>query len=119
MTLKSPTQAVGDAAEKRARKFLKQQGLKFITSNYRSRYGEIDLIMSQQETLVFIEVRLRTNRYYGSGAESVTLAKQRRIIQTAQQYLQQECPSPWAACRFDVVSIGASMDWIQDAFTLD
>ncbi len=119
--LKSPTQKIGDSAEKSAKRFLKKQGLKFITNNYRTRYGEIDLIMQQQDTLVFIEVRLRNNPHYGTGAESVTLSKQRCIIHAAHQYLQQEVPhpSPWNACRFDVVSMGVAIDWIQGAFTLD
>ncbi len=128
--MKSPTQAAGDAAEKSAKKFLKKQGLKFITSNYRTRYGEIDLIMQQQDTLVFIEVRLRNNPHYGTGADSVTRHKQGRIIHAARQYLQQEVaqPSPWQSYRFDVVSMASrdsmsaeetSIDWIPDAFTLD
>ena len=129
--MKSLAQKAGKAAEESAKKFLKKQGLKFITSNYRTRYGEIDLIMQQQDTLVFIEVRLRNNPHYGTGADSVTLPKQERIIHAARQYLQQEVaqPSPWKSYRFDVVSMmsgvsGASakeisIDWIPDAFTLD
>ena len=113
----SPTQDAGYVAEKRAMKFLKKQGLKHITSNYQTRYGEIDLVMSQQDTLVFIEVRLRNNASHGTGAESVTRAKQQRIINTAEHYLQYN--PHWHQCRFDIMSMGDTTDWIQGAFTLD
>jgi len=79
--------SIGQKAEQEALNFLKQQGLKLITQNYYCRQGEIDLVMSDQQTLVFIEVRYRKSHHYGSSAESVTINKQKKIIHTAVLYL--------------------------------
>jgi putative endonuclease len=79
--------------------------------------GEIDLIMTDENCLIFVEVRLRTNPNYGSGAESVTLTKQRKIIRTAQFYLLNHAIGN-RDCRFDVISIDDKIDWIQGAFSL-
>lgn len=115
---KQSSKAVGDNAENQACNYLQQQGLKLIERNYRSRRGEIDLVMQQDKTLVFVEVRLRTNERFGSAAESVTSRKQGRIIAAAQHYLQQQPSS--LACRFDVVAISGkeapSINWIPNAF---
>ncbi len=115
---KQCTKTVGDNAENQACNYLQQQGLKLIERNYRSRRGEIDLVMQQDKTLVFVEVRLRTNERFGSAAESVTPRKQGRIIAAAQHYLQQQPNS--LACRFDVVAISGkeapSINWIPNAF---
>ena len=81
--------------------------------------GEIDLIMIDQQTLVFVEVRLRNNPNHGSGAESVTRSKIRKIVKTAEFYLM-KYPIPGNLdCRFDVISMDNKIDWIQNAFTLD
>jgi putative endonuclease len=116
--------AIGQQAEQQALRFLKQQGLKLITHNYYCRQGEIDLIMTDQQTLVFIEVRYRKNAHYGSGAESVTNSKQKKVRRTAEHYLLHKTKSPAPACRFDVVAIYPSdtaqsslqFDWIKNAF---
>ena len=80
---------VGAEAERRALKFLTEQGLKLIEQNYFYKHlGEIDLIMWDKELIVFIEVRYRNTQRYGCGLESVTRGKQRKIIRTALQYLQ-------------------------------
>jgi putative endonuclease len=79
--------------------------------------GEIDLIMTDENCLIFVEVRLRTNPNYGSGAESVTLTKQRKIIRTTQFYLLNHAIGN-RDCRFDVISIDDKIDWIQGAFSL-
>ncbi len=116
----SRTQQDGGKAEQSALRFLKQKGLKPITRNYTaSRIGEIDLIMSEGNTLVFVEVRLRRNPNFGSGAETISKAKQNRIIRTALHFLQSRRLPPFKEYRFDVVSIGESVDWIPGAFTLD
>ena len=65
--------------EKIAKQFLEQAGLKTITANFRSRFGEIDLIMRDGRTLVFVEVRFRKTISHGSAEESVTHAKQRKM----------------------------------------
>lgn len=104
-----------------AEQFLQQQGLRTQGKNYRCRLGEIDLIMMHDETLVFVEVRLRTNPYFSSAAESVNGRKQQKIIRTAQIYLQQHQLSERVCCRFDVVTLAqtdpaATPEWIQNAF---
>jgi putative endonuclease len=93
--------------------------MKLIVRNYRSRRGEIDLIMSDGPLLSFVEVRMRNNGSFGSGADSVDRHKQRKIILTAQAFLQRQVNSPWQEYRFDVISIGDDIDWIKNAFTLD
>jgi putative endonuclease len=77
--------------------------------------GEIDLILEDRGTLVFVEVRLRNNGSFGGAAASITAHKQSKLIRTAQYYLQQLPAHP--PCRFDAVLLdGGKMEWIRDAF---
>ena len=110
------TQWLGDRAENQALKYLKGQGLKHRESNYRSRFGEIDLIMMDQDSLVFVEVRYRQYQSWGGAAASVGRTKQRKLIKTGLAYLQRHDPE--AICRFDVVAINGKqqIDWIKNAF---
>ena len=107
----------GLAAEKLAATFLANQGLKLVMQNYHCRFGEIDLIMTDARTLVFIEVRLRSNKQFGSAAASITLQKQQKLILTAQHYLQQHGDK--RACRFDVLLMDkvelAAVTWLKTA----
>ena len=75
--------------------------------------------MRQGDELVFVEVRLRSHRQFANAAESVTPAKQRKIIKTAQLYLQQHQLTDKINCRFDVIAFGDNTDpeWIKDAFS--
>ncbi len=103
----------GKVAECAALHYLERQGLRLVERNYSTRWGEIDLIMWQQHTLVFIEVRQRNNPHFGGAAASVGLAKQDRLWKTAQIYLQRYASLP--ACRFDLVAInGGKVEWIRD-----
>ncbi|HUV99821.1 MAG TPA: YraN family protein [Gallionella sp.] len=108
----------GAQAEQLAVQYLLQQGLKLIVQNYRGRFGEIDLIMQDGTTLVFIEVRLRRNGGFGGAAASIDAHKQQRIVRTAQQYLANLARIP--ACRFDVVLLDGveerNMQWLKNAF---
>jgi len=108
----------GAQAEQLAVQYLQQQGLRLVVQNYRGRFGEIDLIMQDGTTLVFIEVRLRRNAGFGGAAASIDARKQQRIISTAQQYLAGLARIP--ACRFDVVLLddaeGRNMQWLKNAF---
>ena len=115
---RTDTESVGSQAEQRAAIFLQQQGLVIRAKNYRCKAGEIDLIMQQADTLVFIEVRLRSHRQFANAAESVTIAKQRKIIKTAQFYLQQHQLTDKINCRFDVIAFGdnPTPEWIKNAF---
>jgi len=107
----------GMAAEKIAATFLTQQGLKLVTSNFHCRYGEIDLIMQEGTTLVFVEVRLRTNPTFGNAAASITPKKQQKLINTAQFYLQQHALN--LPCRFDAVLLSKAdmtrIEWLRNA----
>ena len=111
----------GESAEQEACQYLIKQNLKLITRNYRCKFGEIDIVMKDKQTLVFAEVRFRKNSHFGDGAESITTSKQSKLIKTAQYYLQQHPEYSQLACRFDVLSMAPSttnskIDWIKDAF---
>jgi putative endonuclease len=116
--------ALGKQREAQAESFLLDKGLKTLERNFTCRFGEIDLIMQDDECLVFTEVRYRARNNYGSGAETVTGTKQRRIIKAASLYLMLHPHKAQQPCRFDVISIGMTdgtldLDWIKDAFTAD
>ena len=108
----------GAHAEQLAAQYLQHQGLKLIVQNYRSRFGEIDLIMQDGTTLVFIEVRLRRNADFGGAAASIDAHKQQRLIRTAHQYLAGFARTP--PCRFDPVLMddvkSENVQWLKNAF---
>lgn len=113
--------ARGRWAERVARDFLRSRGLEPLCENYRFRGGEIDLIMRDGDTIVFVEVRYRNNPGFGSGAESITAHKQKRVIATAMHYLQHAETLAQKPCRFDVIAVSNDMhrhdiEWIPDAF---
>lgn len=108
----------GVQAEQWAVQYMQQHGLKLIEQNFRSRFGEIDLIMQDGATLVFVEVRLRRNAKFGGAAASIDAHKQQRIIRTAQYYLATLARIP--PCRFDAVLMddaqGRDVQWLKNAF---
>jgi putative endonuclease len=105
----------GAEAEQTAADFLLGQGLKLVTRNFRCRGGEIDLVMRDGSTLVFVEVRARASMDFGGAAASITPAKQGRIILAARHYLAQHSIN--APCRFDAVLLQAGqMQWLKAAF---
>jgi putative endonuclease len=107
-------QIKGQAGEDAALNYLEREGLALVTRNFRCKGGEIDLVMQENGTLVFIEVRKRADARHGGAAASVTAAKQRRLITAAHIYLQRYKMPP--ACRFDVVAIdGDALNWIKNA----
>ena len=108
----------GKDAEARAAAFLESHGLHIVTRNYRSRFGEIDLIARDGATLVFVEVRARASNTFGGAAASITASKRGKLTRTASQYLATLGRTP--PCRFDAVLLGNSgspIEWIQDAFS--
>ena len=106
----------GELAEKLACEYLTSHGLVLVTSNYHSRYGEIDLIMRDGKVLVFVEVRYRRHQSFGGAASSVTPAKQRKITLTALQFLQRNKQTS-SVCRFDVLALNeVKTQWIKGAF---
>ncbi|MCB1762266.1 MAG: YraN family protein [Gammaproteobacteria bacterium] len=116
----SNNQARGERGEVLALKYLQHRGLTMVEQNFRSRRGEIDLVMLDVDQLVFVEVRLRNNALFGSAAESITRQKQLRVIQAAHYFLQSRSCWEGHACRFDVVAISEQpqprIEWIRDAF---
>lgn len=112
----------GIQAEQLALRYLEKHNLQLLIQNFSCRRGEIDLIMQDKDTLVFVEVRYRKSAKFGSALESVNYTKQSRIITTAQHYLQQQ-HTDHASCRFDVIAISPSnhdpeIVWVKDAFQL-
>ncbi|ARU30477.1 YraN family protein [Sulfuriferula sp. AH1] len=105
----------GAAAEQMAADYLARQGLTLVERNFRCRLGEIDLIMRDGQTLVFVEVRQRASRQFGGAAASIDSRKQQKLVATAQLYLAKLGKMP--PCRFDAVLMqGQSVQWIRDAF---
>lgn len=112
-------QAIGNSAEKKACDHLTKNGLKCLTKQYRCKAGEIDLIMKEAQTLVFVEVRFRSNDNYGSALESIDTIKQRKIGHAANHYLMSthQLHRPY---RFDIVTLSPQqeLDWIKNAFAV-
>ena len=118
LNLNSPSQKMGDFYEQKALKQLEAQGLTCLEKNFCCKLGEIDLIMQQQQTIVFVEVRYRKQNKFGSALESVTPSKQAKLIRTANLYLTQHQLHNKAACRFDVVTFdNEQFNWIKNAFS--
>lgn len=106
----------GAEAELLAARYLQQHGLTVMQTNFHCRFGEIDLILRDGNTLVFAEVRQRSRSDFGGAAASIDARKQQRIILAAQFYLTSLPQSP--PCRFDAVLLDASgnIEWIKNAF---
>ena len=114
------TQRTGNEAEARACQYLTEQGLKLVTRNFHCRYGEIDLIMREQQTIVFVEVRFRKANSLVDGAQSISPAKQARLVKSASYYLQQHKFSDAIPARIDVIAVTQDenthqFNWIQNA----
>ena len=116
----------GRRAEDLARHHLQQAGLRLLQRNFRCSRGEIDLVMRDGDSLVFVEVRYRRRDRCGSGAESVDRRKQARIVACARYFLLCHPRLAERPARFDVVAVsggepmpGFRVDWIRDAFRVD
>lgn len=117
----SVTQDIGQHAEQLACRHLQSHGLQLLAQNYRTRFGEIDLIMRDGNTTVFIEVRSRRQHNLVDSLQSIDSRKQRKIILSAQAFLQATPLRADQPARFDVVAITqqintSQIDWIKDAF---
>ena len=107
----------GAQAEQLAADYLQRHGLRLIAKNYRSRFGEIDLILADGSVLVFVEVRLRRNANFGGAAASIDARKQAKLVTTAQQYLSTLPTLP--PCRFDAILLDGNgqIEWLKNAFS--
>ncbi|MDX8154127.1 YraN family protein [Acinetobacter pittii] len=129
-------QQLGKWAEQTALNLLQKQNYVWVTSNYHSRGGEVDLIVKRGQELVFVEVKARTIGNYGQACEMVTRTKQKKIIKTAMRFLQRYPSYQHFYCRFDVIcfdfpqkiaktvqqdfsNFHYDLQWIENAFTLD
>ncbi len=111
---------LGAWAERRALRYLQGQGLRYVSSNYRCRLGEIDLIMEDGRCLVFVEVRYRRSARFGGALVSVDARKQARLRRAAEHYRQTHSSTARNPCRFDVIGIEDKQEntiqWIKNAF---
>lgn len=111
--------ARGEAVERLVARWLVDQGLVPVAANQHAKGGELDLVMRDGETLVFVEVRHRADTRHGHPLETITATKQRRLVRAARFYLQRNrlsCP-----CRFDVVAViglppELDIQWVVNAF---
>lgn len=111
--------ARGEAIERLAAAWLAERGLVLLASNQHAKGGELDLVMRDGDTLVFVEVRHRADNRHGHPLETITPVKQRRLIKAARFYLHRNrlsCP-----CRFDVLAVTGlpphlEYDWVANAF---
>lgn len=114
--------ARGAAVEAAARRLLESSGLQHLASNARYRGGELDLVMLDHGSVVFVEVRYRRSAAFGGGAASIDRRKRQRLIIAAQTFLAQHPRHANAPCRFDVVQADGDppqLHWIRDAFRAD
>ena len=97
--------------------YLQRQGLRLKARNYACRLGEIDLVLQDGATVVFVEVRQRSHRAFGGAAESITARKRGRLIATARHFLAHQSSLP--PCRFDALLVDGdgNVEWIRDAFS--
>lgn len=98
-----------------------RDGLQLITRNFSCRYGEIDLVMRDRQTIVFVEVRYRRSQRFGGALDSVGSGKRSRLVKAASVFLQSRPELAAHACRFDLLAIAGnaaepSIEWHRNAF---
>lgn len=114
----------GAAVEAAALAYLKKAGLADVAANANYRGGELDLVMRDKDTLVFVEVRYRRDPRFGGGAASVDAVKRRKLIHAAQMFLLAHREYADTPCRFDVIEADGDpeaprLNWLRDAFRGD
>jgi putative endonuclease len=115
---------LGARGEEAACRLLRRAGYRIVDRNYRTRWGELDVVATEAGELVFVEVRTRSTAEFGTGAESVGPAKQRQLERMARIYIQQRRVAETCPCRFDVVEMepASGGSWsgavIRDAFSV-
>jgi putative endonuclease len=112
---------IGDRFEQRACAELERAGLSVLARNYTTRFGELDLVMRDGDTVVFVEVRYRKHAAHGDAVASITLGKQIKLLKAAELWLADHPKLARGNCRFDVVAYdgppdNARFSWLQGAF---
>jgi putative endonuclease len=121
MISSSSDKTLGRSGEQLAARYLKEQGCRILEQNYRLRFGEVDLIVRDRDTLCFVEVKTRRSLAYGPGGEAVVRSKQRQLTRVALSYLQEKNLVNVSA-RFDVIVItnlsddAPEIEWFKNAF---
>jgi len=118
----SSRQQAGQAAERHALEHLQGQGLQLLAQNWRCKGGELDLVMLDSDTVVFVEVRYRLHANFGGALGSIDERKQDKLVLAAESFLHKE--TRWAnhPCRFDVIAVqgrghqGQALQWLKNAF---
>lgn len=114
----------GAVVEAAARQYLIDAGLRDVAANANYRVGELDLVMLDGSTLVFVEVRYRRSSRFGGGADSVDVHKRRKLVRAAMAFLVRNRRFADGACRFDVIEAegdpaAPTFNWLRDAFRAD
>ncbi|QKZ06682.1 YraN family protein [Pseudomonas eucalypticola] len=121
MPAASPRQA-GLEAEAQALAHLQQQGLQLLARNWLCKGGELDLVMLDGDTVVFVEVRYRLHAQWGGALESIDARKVARVVNAARLYLHKEARWAHHPCRFDVIALEGTaskdmhLNWLRNAF---
>lgn len=104
---------IGKMGEREAAKYLSKSNYKILQLNFRSKFGEIDIIAMHKDTIVFIEVKTRKNNLYGTPGQAVNKSKQRKIIKTALFYLKIK-NIYHKNVRFDIVEVWQENNKVMD-----
>ncbi len=107
---------VGKEAELRAKTFLASEGLQFVEANFKVKPGEIDLIFTDKQLWVFVEVKYRSSDSHGSAAEFFTASKRRKVVNAIMCYFKQKQRNiHHEAIRIDLIAIdGEQLEWIKN-----
>lgn len=103
--MKSNRQKLGKVGENIAKKYLQDRGYKLITSNYRTKKGEIDIICCKSNDLVMVEVKSLRTTNFGSGEERISSTKKKKLIKTTYQFLEYRPEFESLGVRFDVIVV--------------
>lgn len=115
-SMRTSRQRIGDEGEEQALEYLQVAGMRLVQRSFLCKGGEIDLVMQDQNSLVFVEVRKRASSQFGGAAASVTPTKQKRMVHAAHVYLQTHKIMP--ACRFDLIAIDdGKITWLKNVIT--
>ena len=114
----SGTRAAGIRGEAEVARYLRKKGYTLLASQWRCRFGELDIVAQKEDTLVIVEVKFRSGAACGDPAEAVDVRKQRKICRVTLDYLMRHPQYQEKPCRFDVISIygDGQIRHIEDAF---